>query len=316
MAALWDDSALIKAFDSAMTKYKEMHGFSGKTKPCQRGMARRGEVENTPSSCLTNDRMAQCEMRNDEVLEDDEAIGVETQVKAAVSEQSNTCQQQNLAEPNFNLCEHNVPESLSLPYGAEGSQPNFPEQEHQHLLRQIQQLECQQQQMYEQLSYLTSAGHGVGNTFWNASAHDSSSGLVYPAYPPVGGFYSPYPPCAYSSGHFAPWQHGMQPQDASAASNSNRARSCMNCGSTGVTSSAASMPCSNDLLDSLRLVVTEAMKIASINNKPAVDPSPTSRNQCEEKHHSGLSDLSDVTMAWFLAGFHTARYLTVRDSAQ
>lgn len=319
MANLWDDSALITAFNSAMVKYKDMHGLSGKNRPHgQKTCDQETEIANSESTSLMLDSTDQGEAEKLEVLQEGETSAMKS---------VDDCQQKR----DGLVVDHGVDniyiyeqEGIPAPQEEEllshetfsGDPADYRKQERESILSQLQILAKQQQKLEHQLACLGNASMEEATT--SAACYSQPLSQQCPkeqfsTYPATADYcytcLSQYWNAYYNSlGSSSSWPSATSPSTRihcqQCALQSNVFQS--NHQETAVTPPGASKFCSasqklsdaSNLPEMVRMAVAEALKAAE------------SQLHTGETNQTLLSEFSEVALAWFLAGFHTSRYFS------
>lgn len=304
MSELWDDSVLIKAFNSARAKYKDMHGSIGTSKSNGQ-KTYNGDTEIVGLECkhsmvATSD---QEKLERDEVLQETEAPELESLV---MSEQKydvplvgntldKTCMYGNEGHPS------------ALHQASTGYPTDWRGEDRQQILSQLQQLAEQQQNLEQQLA-------SVGNPNLEGA---TTSAAAWNSYPSSQNYYDvqqqAYHTCAtcYWNTYYCAFGSSSSLPSAHSWSNEPQCKYCSppnnsfvnnHCEATekpsGTSSTSQKLPDASTLPEMVRVAVMEAMKA-----------SDAQKHTAERSQHLH-SDFSDVAVAWFLAGFHTSRFLS------
>lgn len=293
MAELWDDSALITAFNSAIAKYKDMHGLSGKSKTVGQKITQGGDVVSLESRSHVVETADQYGVEKGEVLQKEE-ISLEAS------------QQEHEAPPieanNNNM--HGGGPFLSHE-GTEYS-ADWHELERQQLTLQLHQLADQQQKLEQRLNDLGNNSLEEGTTTTACNNYAGSEYYAHQAYPAMAEncYQCQWNSYYNSSGAWPP----------SEASWSSRLQ-CQHCGFLNKYQESTNKPYETSNVSKtfpdvsafpeiVRTAVAEAMKAAEAQKLTG---------EMKESSHAGFSD---VAVAWFLAGFHTSRYLSQGGESQ
>lgn len=246
MAELWDDSALITAFNSAIAKYKAMHGVTGENKT-QDHEATENFVR-MESDSHTGEPPIECEVESIELLQKEgnshESSQQENEMPLLKAE--------NLSSHGEGHVENNSVEGPPETAGYNGYAGSEYNTHHGHPATDENCYMCQWNAYYNQ------------SGAWTAPATCGSNGLQ----------------CQYC---------GFVNQCGDSTNNHHQTPNVFQ-----------SSPDASTFPEIVRAAVAEALKAADGQNSSG-DMMETSRTS---------TGFADVAVAWFLAGFHTSRYLS------
>lgn len=238
MAEPWDDSALINAFNSAIAKYKTMHGVAVKDKALSQVVSENfGNIESDSHEIANSNQHA---VEQSELSQREE----NGEVPLLQADKPNSHED---GQPKNN----NVEE---VPAGYHGyADPQYYAQHHGHSATAENCYLCQWN------AYYCQAGA------WNSPAASASNGLQ----------------CQYCG-------HVNQYSDATKFHHHQTAHT------------SQTQPGASAFPDIIKAAVAEALKTVDGQKSAGVLTESSQTN----------SSFSDVAVAWFLAGFHTSRYLS------
>lgn len=327
---LWDDSALINAFDHAMATYKEMHLNGNHGNPAKEGKHTTDKDWHEFVNLEKTEGNVDPESNSDNISTDAREVGVPHDIDEVAPEDPST-------QGNTFRTDVHAPESEPLSSGlpcADGKPPSSSDQQsadYDQLLRQYYELEEQKQKVVQQLhqanywNYQTPVQSSTSQlpqvSGYNASEHGlqmpgplcSCHCVAVPLIPS-----STCAVCGLSSG---------------CCSYPSQMTSCLGsqaCQVLGAHFPAADGPCSLSVTDPANRsgAVDNAVKVgmlaveravnsmktgisgSSHNDKETKDTSSANAEGTMSQSASSDSDLNAVLNAWYLAGFHTGRYLS------
>ncbi|XP_077237731.1 uncharacterized protein LOC143879295 [Tasmannia lanceolata] len=322
---LWDDSALVNAFDNAMTKYKVMHSTSYQNNPTEEEKVISGTDENGPATA-------------DETMRDMEQDNNNNNVSNSATESCAPCN--STTEPiELRPIQEN-------PLGAEPCSPkpymhsstgphtqetfegnsNLQSPEYTQLLSQYYELEEQRQKVLQQLHQASlgnyqsySEGSGFGSCApWNASTsqehqapsyHSSCTGFYSSCYPyschclPVSW---PSTPCAVggqwvaTNGTPAIAMQQTDPMKGSSLEDDNVVKIAMGAAEKAISS-----------MKGLTSMTSNSCEEKGKEKESSIIPEgQLSKAICSE------TDLTEVLNAWYSAGFYMGKYLSEQSIAK
>ncbi|KVH88748.1 uncharacterized protein LOC112501741 isoform X1 [Cynara cardunculus var. scolymus] len=289
---LWDDSALVKAFDDAISKYKIMHGKGGDEDLLKEEKITKGTEENAPIIMNGSNEVKSANVETDNKTTDMTKNITHTR-EATDSSVAEKCSSE--------VIDKCTPPSIVVQVDAESAEA------YKRLLDQYNAVEEQRQKLLEQFSQYGNwdyQGYGYGYDY--GAAYDSQYHPV-PAPQPSG------PPICSCRPYVCPYS--TAPCTSLAA-----ASSCETCvGSTALAHSGSPAPLEDGgFIKAAMRAVDQA--IHSFNTQtsgiPEVDKEGKKGQEVETgstnvaQDRTSQTDLSVVLNAWFSAGFHTGKYLS------
>ncbi|KAH9314069.1 hypothetical protein KI387_022696, partial [Taxus chinensis] len=310
--ALWDDAALINAFNSAMTKYKDMHKIPSKDTEIA-GAENGNETHEEELNKTSCDRSL--EERNEETT------GTTVRhLHARLADSGETGQAEHL--PDFSAGHLHGLENVGAEHICPSGQMRSANEQCTHLINNYYELEKQRQEVLQQLFQLNGWNHpatyeqSASSVQWSGYGQwgqDASYNSLYPSMQP---YCHPYPhycpsqslPCMVSCTQYAPCScsgagvtNNNQPDCHCQYNNAMHSASGRNTVELSKTSLAA---------DGLADSILEAVKKATSTVKAEI---PRGDDICEGElktdnlgEGSSSSDITEMLHAWFSAGFSTA----------
>ncbi|CAM0944838.1 unnamed protein product [Alopecurus aequalis] len=328
---LWDDSALVDAFDHAVATYKAMHGKNNQAAPSEKQESE--DVAAAAAAATTADEEPVSAEAPDEQLEKDDScttLPVDPAVKPQQTcEEKKTTEQALLQETDLDKETH-VPESNACASDVNDTErmatSNQQTWDYNELLRKYYELEVQSQKVLEQLHQ---------TNYWNYQTPGQSSGYQQQQVPA----YSATAPDPYSSTtrpsccsfnvpmvSVSCCSAGKQSGDSTGACSISL--TCDQCPGasttypTGATFVPTKVSTSDDQVDKTAVMAAEgAMNFmrSTISGNPGSFPRSEGETRKENSTTMGMhpnfdgtgadSDLAVVLNAWYTAGFYTGRYL-------
>lgn len=332
---LWDDSALLDAFNNAMTKYRDIHKNPSKeTGP--------GDAKTGIETVDDGDNKETCdtgfEEVNNETIEDtirDSHISLpDYGATGQAAESQHNCTPGQAAESHHNYTpgQPHGSESYAAYHTWPSMQMDYGD-EHARLVSNYYDLEKQRQEVLQQLYQFNGMNCQVTNEQATSSAqwngYGSFQGILgaayYPQYCPTLPYFHPYPHysptqpplCTGASSHHAP-----SASSGAGISNNEPHCQCWYINTTPPTEPKNRVEPSKTLpaVDNIAETILEAVKKATTTVKEEMSRVD---NECQgemeiDKSVEGSSD-ADVTgmlHAWFSAGFYTARCLSRKASVE
>ncbi|KAJ7539617.1 hypothetical protein O6H91_11G101700 [Diphasiastrum complanatum] len=316
MSSIWDDSALINAFNSSVSKYQEMHGLAhnskGAVKHSHKGEFTEESKAETETSIIAEEPCtADGEMKRDTVPEVIKSMPLYSE--ASVSRGLHLESSYQPTSANEPLIYSNRTPQACFSYHSTGDKKLQDHESKQELLSQIEFLEQRHQQLQEQVSQLYNimnardGNYGYSNGF--AQAPTQSDGFSYQS--PYGshhyhwGFY-PHPQCLWHNHPpmTTPATCTQPPQPPSQDPVHVFAEAPRN-------HSPDHAQLSENPLGSSPQVVAEVVRdtiCRSLSSLPGIS-AQTSTGANSSESPSGDNAFKELLNVWFNAGFQTARYL-------
>ncbi|KAK9274639.1 hypothetical protein L1049_021890 [Liquidambar formosana] len=304
---LWDDSALITAFDDAMSKYKIMHGKGNRGSSTEVGKSKSSTGENV-SAHVDEGHDAK------RLLEADDNSNVASSTITEIGEVNNSSP----VEEN-----HGVDSCTPEPYidssnglNMQDALKDYPDsqgvEDHAQLLSQYYELEEKRQQILWKLQQFDSLNY-------QCSGEGSGSGVQWGT-------------CATSQEHQVPTNHASNPTvvcsccpylcpymvaPCTSLPACSLGGTCV--GKTSTDATAAMGPGKSCPLEDGNIVKTAIGAAEKAISSMKMKPSEKDEEQQEGKMAEGTSaetDLTDVLNAWYSAGFYTGKYLMEQSIAK
>ncbi|KAG2653214.1 uncharacterized protein LOC120656895 isoform X2 [Panicum virgatum] len=311
---LWDDSALVDAFDRAVATYKEMHGKSNRTTPCEDekpAAAATAEVEGPIVAEAEDERQ-----EKDDNCDNTSCGLVET--PQLPSEERQAVQQVPLQETDP-VKETHVSESKTLSSDATDADGNVSSSqqtwEYNELLRQYYELEEKSRNVLQQLQQ---------TNYWNYQASGYASTTQQqqiPAYSAT----APDPHSSTTQSSCCYWNVPLVSVSCCSAGQPSEGSACMPpSGGCSVSLTCDQCPGTSTTYPSLSNFVQPPTKLSPNGDQVAKAAMMTaeeteSETGKEESTSMGMnpnlditgadSDLAVLLNAWYAAGFYTGRYL-------
>ncbi|KAI3881646.1 hypothetical protein MKW92_018985 [Papaver armeniacum] len=307
---LWDDSALMNAFDTAMNKYKAMH--KKKQRKSNSTDINGEEVSTDNPENLTDENYEPSRL-----LRVNDALASEiVKTGADVGEANNVPPVQ---ENQSSVLEPIIPTNDSdKQQTTEGNTSTQVESEYDKLLRQYYELEEQRQKVLQQLQ----AGYGYNYSYYQSQGEGSGS-------------------CAYTQENQHHALYASQQAATTASSCFPYVCPCLTGSCPLVPACSSSVPCTSELGtssapigctgdgtnlsylqdDPLSKTAIGAAEraIASIkmgSSNASIGKKEKGKEDVSSPSGSSKTDLSVVMNAWFSAGFHTGKYLSEQSIAK
>ncbi|KAI3918488.1 hypothetical protein MKX01_041808 [Papaver californicum] len=305
---LWDDSALMNAFDNAMNKYKAMH-----KKKQHKSISTdfNGEEVNTDNP----DNLTDENYEPTRLLRVNDALASEIVKTGADVEEANNV-------PPVQGNHSSVSEPITHTNGsdkqqtAEGNTSTQVESEYDNLLRQYYELEEQRQKVLQQLQ----AGYGYNYSYYQPQGEGSGS-------------------CAYTQENQHHALYASQQAGATGSSCSPYVCPCLTGLCPLVPMCSSSVPCTSELGTSSAPIgcTGDGTNLSPLQDDPLAQTAIGAAERAiasikmanafigkKEKDKEDISspsegsktDLSVVMNAWFSAGFHTGKYLSEQSIAK
>ncbi|XP_027081287.1 uncharacterized protein [Coffea arabica] len=287
---LWDDSALINAFNDAISKYKKMH-IQGSQVSSADGQEHAGRVDeiSDDNKVPSNSAAETEENGNVPTVKESSFLESEAPEDHVVSSTGQDIHQEPEGYLNLQTTEH-----------------------YNQLVNKYYELEDQRQKILQQLNQFGYWNYDSGLT---ASVSQEPETSTSQAYPTVPSSFCPYGcqswvapctsvPCYFSGGACA-------------------GNSC-NASAKGATSKNLTSPGETDFVKTAMFAAEQALSSLKAQACTNCDASvnegkekQSQKNFCHlEKSTSSETDLTVVLNAWYSAGFYTGKYLTEQSSAR
>ncbi|KDO50330.1 hypothetical protein CISIN_1g019321mg [Citrus sinensis] len=297
---LWDDSALVKAFDDAMSKYKKMHG-KNKTN-VEEKVTSSGEAIGSAHENQNHEPRREAEDANALVLETKTEMG-ETENIMSVKE--DPCVES--YAPELHVESSN---GLATNDAVKGHSHSQGSDDYNQLLSQYYELEEKKQQILQQLHQFSAwnyqfSGEGAQwGTYTTSQEHpvpaSQESQTVVCSCCPYGCQFLVAPCTAYPSCSLGGACTSKTCTDKNAAAASRKSTSLVN----------------DDIVNTAMGAAGKA--ISSMKSKSFVYPDINEEIE-EKKENESISSETDLTVvlnAWYSAGFYTGKYLTEQSMAK
>ncbi|KAH8963182.1 hypothetical protein BDL97_05G139400 [Sphagnum fallax] len=309
MSAVWDDSAFVNALNKAMANHPEKHEVVGKSsKTNQRKLETKvaGGHDDHKNSNDSSLQIREEEVRKEQT-EDDADISVpptheEDADKAAVDMKQHPCQETYSA----NLEEQQAP---TRPIDEVEKAAELEWQPWHQVWQQLQELEQQQNMLYQQLYHLCAYPMGQGTSSLQPSTDNGTTEQLTAAHVDVSNaHYFPY-----QSAHAQGWASYPSPPFYQACWSCRQPHEplatapCLaqygHDSHLGNPCQVARPPSVKDPAAFATMVATEA--VGAVKSGVSVKNASTSGTNPEEEKDG----ISEMLLAWFQAGYSTARYL-------
>ncbi|KAL8053384.1 hypothetical protein ABFX02_05G067600 [Erythranthe guttata] len=287
---LWDDSALLKAFDGAVSKYKKMHGLSGVTE---------GEIIDSN----TEEKLPTAEADNGSSgLVDNNTDFTDVETTAKIGETANNLHLLQIKENPSLEIENQAMESHNVHSQSEAAWGSVNQEEYNQLLSKYYEIEDQRQKILQQLNQCNNWN------YQNPISDASTSEEYYRASLPQQPYDTVTCYCSYGC------QNWVVPCDSLTAS----------CPDAICKDARKAHSVSHEESDIVKTAMDAAKRaVSSITRDASIkaDVSANEGNSVEITAQSTESsktetDLAAVLNAWYSAGFYTGKYLSEQQSVE
>ncbi|KAL7111172.1 hypothetical protein ACP275_05G071200 [Erythranthe tilingii] len=295
---LWDDSALLKAFDGAVSKYKKMHGLSGVTE----GEIVDNNTEEKLPTAEADNRSSGLVDNNTEHVKKDDGSYADAETTAKIGETANNLHLLQITENPSLEMENHAMESHNVQSQNEAAWGSINEKEYNQLLSKYYEIEDQRQKILQQLNQCNNWN------YQNPISDTSTSEEYYRASLPQQPYDTVTCYCSYGC------QNWVVPCNSLTAS----------CPDAICKDARKPHSVSNEESDIVKTAMDAAKRaVSSITRDASIkaDVSANEGNSVEITAQSTESsktetDLAAVLNAWYSAGFYTGKYLSEQQSVE
>lgn len=344
---LWDDSALLNAFNNAMTKYRDIHKSPSK----ETGL---GDAKTGTEIVHDGDNKATCdtgfEEMNKETIEDtvrdldislpdygatgqaEESLHNCTPGQAAESQHNCTPGQAAESQHNYTAGQPHGSESYAAYHTWPSMQMDYGD-EHARLVSNYHDLEKQRQEVLQQLYQFNGWNCQATNEQATSSAqwngYGSFQGILgsayYPQYCPTLPYFHPYPHCWPTQPPLctgACSHHALSASSGAGISNNEPHCQCWYTNATPPTKPnnrvelSKTLPAADDIAETILEAVKKATSMVK-EEMSSVDNEGQGEMEIDKSvERSSDADVTGMLHAWFSAGFYTARCLSRKASVE
>ncbi|KAL9167015.1 hypothetical protein ABFS82_05G068500 [Erythranthe guttata] len=296
---LWDDSALLKAFDGAVSKYKKMHGLSAVTE---------GEIvdnnteEKLPTAEADNGSSGLVDNNTEHVKKNDDSYA-DVETTAKIEETANNLHLLQINENPSLEIENCAMESHNVRSQNEAAWGSINQEQYNQLLSKYYEIEDQRQKILQQLNQCNNWN------YQNPISNTSTSEEYYRASLPQQPYDTVTCYCSYGC------QNWVVPCDSLTASCPDAI--CKDARKGHSISHEESDDIVKIAMDAAKRAVSSITQDASIKAGVSANEGNSVEINAQSTESSKTeTDLAAVLNAWYSAGFYTGKYLSEQQSVE